>query len=180
MRWRTVRLGLSSMVPDEAGFFHRSWNDPEVGRYLWDGRPVAMEEVIGVIERSDREFRDRGFGLWTLRPGASDEPIGFCGLRSGELSPAELLFALDPPWRGRGLCTEAARAVLDFAFRDLGLRRVEGFANPANAPSWRVLERVGMVRFGERRTAIETLWGYALENTSLESPLLPGDNPSSF
>jgi len=45
---------------------------------------------------------------------------------------------------GRGYATEAARACLDFAFRNLGLSEVVAFTVPANARSRAVMERLGM------------------------------------
>ncbi|OLT52422.1 GNAT family N-acetyltransferase [Cellulosimicrobium sp. CUA-896] len=59
---------------------------------------------------------------------------------------AEVGWVLDPAHQGRGLATEAVRALLRVCFADLGLRRVTASAFAANAPSWRLMERVGMRR----------------------------------
>jgi RimJ/RimL family protein N-acetyltransferase len=47
---------------------------------------------------------------------------------------------------GRGYAAEAARACLDWAWANLGVPRIVSFTTPANEPSWRLMERLGMVR----------------------------------
>ena len=59
---------------------------------------------------------------------------------------AELGWSLDPAYGGRGLASEAVRALFGIAFDDLGLRRVTANCFADNAASWRLMERVGMRR----------------------------------
>jgi RimJ/RimL family protein N-acetyltransferase len=56
----------------------------------------------------------------------------------------ELGFALHSDHRGQGLATEASAAVIDHAFAALGMIRIAAEAGVGNAPSRRVLERLGM------------------------------------
>lgn len=57
---------------------------------------------------------------------------------------AELGWVLDPTFAGRGLATEAVRALVRVCFEELGLRRVTATAFAANTSSCRLAERVGM------------------------------------
>jgi RimJ/RimL family protein N-acetyltransferase len=66
--------------------------------------------------------------------------IGVAGLRQVEMQ-VELLFSLCPGCRGRGLATEAARAVLDDALCSVG---VVAFTDAGNLAAQRVLARLGM------------------------------------
>jgi RimJ/RimL family protein N-acetyltransferase len=50
---------------------------------------------------------------------------------------------------GRGLAREAAEAILKFGFDSLELNRVVAFTAAANAPSWGLMERLGMRKIGE-------------------------------
>lgn len=59
---------------------------------------------------------------------------------------ADLGWALHPDHTGRGYATEAVHAPLRVAFEDLGVRRVTANCFTDNAPSWRLMERVGMRR----------------------------------
>jgi RimJ/RimL family protein N-acetyltransferase len=47
---------------------------------------------------------------------------------------------------GQGYACEAAQAALDWAWANLDVRRVVSFTVPANRPSWRLMERLGMAR----------------------------------
>ncbi|GAB3166082.1 GNAT family protein [Myceligenerans halotolerans] len=61
-------------------------------------------------------------------------------------SQAELGWALDPTFGGKGLATEAVRELVRICFEELGLRRVTAGAFADNERSARVMERVGMRR----------------------------------
>jgi RimJ/RimL family protein N-acetyltransferase len=74
-----------------------------------------------------------------------------CGLvkRDG-LDHVDIGFAFLPAWRGRGFAEEAARAVLGQA-RELGVGKVVAIVSPGNAPSIRLLEKIGMRAAGSVR-----------------------------
>ncbi len=57
---------------------------------------------------------------------------------------AELGYTFDPKFQGQGLATEAARALVDHAFRAVGLHRVYGITDPRNASSIKLMQRLGM------------------------------------
>jgi len=157
------RLRLRPVEAVDQAFFHRQWNDPQVGRFLWDGAPVAAEVVAEVLSASTESFAARGYGLWHVSRKDDGAPLGFCGLRvAADSGRVELLYALDPEAWGKGHATEAARAVLDYAFAVVGLESVIASTNPDNTPSWRVLEKLGMTPTGRRYTEIEELVDYAL------------------
>jgi RimJ/RimL family protein N-acetyltransferase len=61
----------------------------------------------------------------------------------------EVVYELVRDAWGRGIATEVARACLDVAFGQLGLRRVIALAYPENAPSVRVMQKIGMAPDGE-------------------------------
>jgi ribosomal-protein-alanine N-acetyltransferase len=55
-----------------------------------------------------------------------------------------------PEW-GKGYATEAAGALLRFGFAELGLHKISATTDPENVASWRVMEKIGMVREGHLR-----------------------------
>ena len=59
---------------------------------------------------------------------------------------AELGWVIDPACAGNGFATEAASALLRICFVELGLRRVYAQCFADNAPSWRIMEKLGMRR----------------------------------
>ena len=119
-------------------------------RFLWDDRVIARGETAGVIEASVASFASHGFGQWLAFPREGGGLAGFSGLRLVDGTPdVELLYALAPAGWGRGLASEAARAVLRHGFTALGIPRILARADAPNAASIRVMHRLGM-RF-ERR-----------------------------
>ena len=61
-------------------------------------------------------------------------------------------YSLARSYWGRGLMTEACRAVINWGFGERGLQRVWSRADIRNQRSWRVMERLGMVREGVLRS----------------------------
>ena len=84
-------------------------------------------------------------GLWAVE--ADGEFIGFVGLNEPRFRPGvEIGWRLAREAWGHGYATEAARAVLAFAFDELGLAEVISFTSTTNVRSQRVMERIGMTR----------------------------------
>jgi ribosomal-protein-alanine N-acetyltransferase len=161
----TPRLRLGPFTMGDLQFLHDLWTEPQVRRYLWDDRVITLDDACAVVDASITSFAARGFGFWVVRWLASDESIGFAGLREfGDAGEIELLYGLLPQRWGQGIATEAARAVLEYGFRRCGLDRIYAGADPPNDASIRVIELLGM-QFDSRRTidGIEALY-YVLEN----------------
>ena len=72
--------------------------------------------------------------------------LGYCGFLHHTEVPeeVEIGYRLDSAYWNRGLITEAARAMRDYAFVDLKLPRVISLVHPDNIPSRRVAEKIGM------------------------------------
>lgn len=151
---QTARLLLRPVSRDDEAGLHRLWNDPLVRRYLWDRHPVPRDIVVKHIERSRRSFKEYGFGHFTVSPAtAPSRTIGFAGLvPRKKLGFVELYYGLLPSYWGKGLATEAARAVLQFGFEEIGLPEIVAGSDLPNTPSFRVMKRLGMTYAGERRT----------------------------
>lgn len=66
-------------------------------------------------------------------------------------SRGELGYWIGQPYWGQGLATEAVQRVLQYAFEDLNLNRVQASHLPRNPASGRVMEKVGMTREGLHR-----------------------------
>lgn len=72
--------------------------------------------------------------------------IGWCGLGPLDFdgSLIELYYGLAPEYWGKGLATEASRAMLKYAFEVIGLETVTAVVDPENIASVRVVEKIGM------------------------------------
>jgi RimJ/RimL family protein N-acetyltransferase len=83
--------------------------------------------------------------------------VGGIGLTLGtdvSRRPAEVGYWLGQPFCGRGIATEALRAVTDYAFTTLDICRPEAGVFDWNPASARVLEKAGYVLEGRSRLAV--------------------------
>ncbi|VXB64644.1 GNAT family N-acetyltransferase [Nocardioides sp. AX2bis] len=149
----TERLRLRPLLPADVPALHRYRSRDDVA--FWLGAAAGTPEDLAarflgpgragrtlVVEHDDVVVGDL---MLRVQDGwAQAEVAGAAG--SGE---AELGWVLDPAYGGRGLATEAVRALLDVAFDGLGVRRVTASCFAANVASWRLMERVGMRREAE-------------------------------
>ena len=141
---RSPRLLLAPLEDRDLNALHAHWNDPQVARFLWDANPVPLQTVGEVIARSTQTFQTSGWGLWSLRLTADSPLIGVCGLSPFEHGDGvELLYSLTPSRHSQGLATEAATAVLTYAFDTLALLEVIATTDDDNTPSLRLLTRLG-------------------------------------
>ena len=148
----TDRLNLRPFAVRDAEVLQAFWAIPEVRRYLWDDRILAMDTVSAIIEQSVRDFREQDWGFFSLDLKATQPVIvGFCGFRRFEDSrDIELLYGILPEYWGEGLVTEAALAVLRHGFGACGMERVIAATDTPNQRAVRVLQRLGM-SFEERK-----------------------------
>src|SRR5215212_3761296 len=132
----TARLLLTPVGEQDLPTLHAHWNDPQVARWLWDAEPVPLQTVADLITRSTHTFEQCRWGLWALRRTRDAPLLGACGLSPFEHAPGgvELLYSLDPTQRSRGLATEAATAVLAYAFEVLALPEILATTDDANHP----------------------------------------------
>jgi RimJ/RimL family protein N-acetyltransferase len=114
-------------------------------------RPLDRAESDAVVARIRDHFARLGFGLWAVEaPGVADF-IGFVGLAVPRFE-AHFTPCVEIGWRlayehwRRGYATEAARAVLEFGFRDLAQQEIVSFTTATNLRSRAVMERIGMTR----------------------------------
>jgi ribosomal-protein-alanine N-acetyltransferase len=145
-RLETPRLVLRPCTPGDVETLHAIWTDADVRRHLWDDKVIPRELAEEVVAATLADWASRSYGqfLLRLRDGGA-APIGFCGLRPASWCDApELLFGLLPAYWGRGLATEAARAVIDDAFTRLNVSEIVAATDAPNHASVSVLGRVGM------------------------------------
>lgn len=95
----------------------------------------------------------------------TNEFIGWCGLDHTNIKDADpaLFYLLKANYWGKGLATEAARALLDFTFTQLELTSIHGGAAFDNPASKRVMEKLGMKYVG-----LDEEGGYAFTITQDE------------
>jgi ribosomal-protein-alanine N-acetyltransferase len=148
---RTERLLLRQLTPDDAADLARAIDHELIDRTtLKIPHPYTLADAHEWIGSQSDRLRD-GTGV-NFAIILDDRLIGGVGL---DINPgsdkAEMGYWITPAHWGNGYVTEAARAVLEFAFEDLGLHRVYADHFPNNPASGRVMLKIGMKPEGIRR-----------------------------
>lgn len=127
---------------------------PEV-MYAWE-HGFTKKDVRKWINRQLTRYRKDGFGYFAVILKESGALIGQAGLMKSTINgneAVELGYILDNLYWHNGYGIEAARACLEYAFDELGLKTVCCSIRPENGASIRVAERLGMTLCG-RHTVI--------------------------
>ncbi|WP_244304256.1 GNAT family N-acetyltransferase [Streptomyces lydicus] len=128
---------------------------PEVCRYLYWGPFDEEGSRASVAAKAARTtLRESGdvlqFAVVVRETGTLVGDVTFV-LTSREHRQGGIGYVFDPAHTGRGYATEASRALLELAFEQLRLHRVQAELDGRNTASARLLERLGMRREGHLR-----------------------------
>lgn len=150
MSLETPRLLLRRWQDTDLDGFARVNAEPEVMRYIHDGRTLNRAATAERLAAYQRHWDEHGFGLYAVQIKETGELAGFTGLAVPTFLP-EIMPAVEIGWRlgrahwGRGLATEAAQAVVRHARTELGLRRLVSIHVVGNEASARVMVKLGMI-----------------------------------
>jgi RimJ/RimL family protein N-acetyltransferase len=150
-RLETERLVLRRPVARDAdAIFEEYARDAEVSRYVMWRPHTDVGETRAFVERCQSGW-DRGSDLsWAITVGNDDRLVGMIAIRPrGHM--ADIGYVLARRLWGRGVVPEAARAVIDAAFRNPNVFRVWAVCDVDNTASARVMEKVGMTHEGVLR-----------------------------
>jgi RimJ/RimL family protein N-acetyltransferase len=137
----------------------RRWTDADRAAFAaMNSDPLVMEHMQGLmspeasdafLDRIERHWDERGWGLWAVGVPAVAPFVGYVGLWPADYIGDGLV---EVGWRlasahwGHGYATEAAWEALRFGFDEVGLDEIVSFTVPQNIRSRRVMERIGLVR----------------------------------
>jgi RimJ/RimL family protein N-acetyltransferase len=147
MALATERLILREWRAEDREPFARMNADPAVMEFMPTVLTRAESEAL--VDRVEAHFAARGFGPWAAELRETGEFIGYVGLWTPAFE-AHFTPCIEIGWRlakehwGKGLATEGARAVMEHALGELGLKDLVSFTSVQNARSRRVMEKIGM------------------------------------
>lgn len=149
----TARLRLRQLDANDTAALFAVYSDPVVMRY-WSRPPQReLAEAAQLVADIDA-CRERGDLLqWGIERLDIGQVIGTCTL--ADINPrqgrAEVGYILGSAHWRQGYAREALARLLAHARTGMGLRRIEADVDPRNAPSLKVLERLGFTREGYLR-----------------------------
>lgn len=157
---RTARLLLRPFVAEDAPAVQRLAGDRRIADTTLNiPHPYPDGVAEQFIAQQAVAFAAGTGAAFAVTDGATDALVGACGLQiTRRFAHAELGYWIAADHWGRGFATEAAHAVLDYAFGALGVHRVYAQHLSRNPPSGRVMQKLGMVHEGRQRGHV-IKWG---------------------
>ncbi|RST59994.1 N-acetyltransferase [Siminovitchia terrae] len=157
MQITTERLLIRQFKQDDFPFVYAYVSDEETMHYLPEDT-FTEGDTIKFIEKHRRD-NPEAFSVVLLE---TNEVIGhiifeiYFGKHTYEIG-----WVFNKMFHGNGYATEAARAIIAYAFETLNLHRVVATCQPENTASYRVMEKIGMRREGFFKQCIpykDTWW----------------------
>ena len=155
----TERLLLRAPVAEDTAALAAMYADPEVMRFVGDGRPLTRAETERSVKRMIQRWEADGFGLFTTVRKEDGAVIGRVGLlvwnaetwepttraeSPNGLTEVEVGYTLGRDYWGQGYATEAAAAVRDYALRELSADRLIALIIHGNTASENVARKLGL------------------------------------
>ena len=142
---KTERLLLAPLQIEDSSLFHEINIDSYVKKYLWDDENISLETVADILENNQRQFKKENCGLWKVTTKESNAVIGYTGLwYFFDESQPQLIYVLLKPYTGKGYASEAASAIIDYAFNKLDFTYIIASTDASNFSSQRLAMRLGM------------------------------------
>lgn len=174
----TARLRLRPFDDADAPALVAMHSSAHVLRY-WDSPPWREPGRAERFLAACRAMADEGTGARVAVDRIDDDAfLGWCSLTRWDAQhrSASLGYCFDEPAWGHGYATEAAGALLAWAFATLDLNRVQAQTDTRNAASARVLEKLGFRREGTLREdcvvdgVVSDSWVYGLLRRDRDAP----------
>lgn len=147
-------IKLRELMYKDQENYYKLMSDPEVNRYLSDEDvPESVEDAIYEIKYWSGLFYKKHSIFWALTDSATDNLIGTVGFNSWSFNNqrAEISYDLmHELWR-KGIMTKALTAVLQFAFQQMDLNRIEARTMLNNTASQNLLCKLGFQKEGVLR-----------------------------
>ncbi len=145
MELKTKRLRLRPFCAADADALHRVLGDPATMSFYPE--PYSLEKVRFLIEKHGRLFAEQGIGWFAMLHQDGGHLIGDCGITIQNIDGVEeyeIGYHTAKAHWGNGYATEAARAIRDYGFEKLNLKKLCSYMAADHLASRRVAEKNGM------------------------------------
>lgn len=141
----TERLLLREITLDDKEALFKLHSNPAVQKFT--GEPVveSIDDIKKAIEARIINYKKYGYGRWATFLKDDMQFVGWAGLAYlPEFDETDLGYRFLPEYWGLGIATEASRAILNYGFDSLKLKKIIAIALKEHKASIRVMEKVGM------------------------------------
>jgi ribosomal-protein-alanine N-acetyltransferase len=149
----TSRLVLKGISPEDMKYIFENLTKPEIKKTLGHRSEEDYRKEEFKYKNGYSSY-NRSFILFLLTDKDSDIIIGRCGLHNWNMEHkrAEIGYIMeDESFKGKGLMTEAVKAIIDYGFTNLNLNRIEALVGIGNVPSLRIMEKYNFKKEGVLR-----------------------------
>lgn len=146
----TERLEIREYTLNDAPFIFKLMNSDGWLKNIGDRNIYTVADAEAYLKKNYMSsYELHGFGPFLVTLKETGEPIGSAGLyKRNNLENPDIGFAFLPEFANKGYAFESAKAVMDYAFQTLKLKKILGFTLPENTSSIKLLKKLGLSEIG--------------------------------
>lgn len=148
----TERLCFSKWKIEDLQLASELWGDKDVTLYITASGQFSSSEIKTRLDTEMGNLKKCGVQYWPIFEKTTGKFVGCCGLRPHK--PDELIyelgFHLKKEFWGNGFGSEAAEAVIHYAFEQLHAEELIAGHHPDNLSSKKILKRLGFYYIGDK------------------------------
>ncbi|MET3699643.1 ribosomal-protein-alanine N-acetyltransferase [Bacillus oleivorans] len=150
----TDRLVLRKVIKEDAHSIFKYLSDEEVMRYYGLEPFQTVDDALSEISWYETIQNSKTGIRWGITLKGEGEVIGSCGFHNtvSQHYRAEIGFELSKEYWGKGIASEAIKAMISFGFEQINLNRIEALIEQQNFPSQKLVEKQGFIREGLLRS----------------------------
>ena len=149
----TPKLIIRELVIEDAKYIYELDSSKEVMKYIAHTyeREFSLEFAKERVEYQINRYKlEPGFGVWPVILKETNEFTGWiCLHQLDESNHKEIGYRYLEKFWGKGIATEAAKAVMDYGFNVMKLNEIVAIAMEGNKVSRKILEGLGMINQGK-------------------------------
>ncbi len=170
----TERLVLRETSLADVSVLYEMRSNPEVMKYIDRPIPKSEEDIVQLVEKIQKMIFDNEGISWAMNIKGDPTFIGTISFHRliKDNYRAEVGYMLQPQHQGRGIMSEALKAVVDYGFNTLKFHSIEARVTHGNTASAQLLERNGFVKEAHFRE--DHYWNGRFVDTTVYCQLNPG------
>ncbi|MBR6802065.1 MAG: GNAT family N-acetyltransferase [Eubacteriaceae bacterium] len=143
----THRLSFGTWNHDDIPLARSLWGDKDVTKYISATGTFSEENILSRLSTEIKNYETYNIQYFPIFETATGDFIGCCGLRPyvDDDTTLEIGFHLKKEFWGKGFATEAATAMIKYAFETLNKEKLFAGHNPKNEASRKTLKKLGFI-----------------------------------
>jgi len=141
---------LRELDASDCDEFYKYFTDPEVNKYILSNIPKTPKDTVDEITYWKSVYKNEEGIYWAIARSDNNKLIGTIGLNNWRKkhNKIELSYDLAKEYWGKGIMSKALKAILEYAFNEMKINRVQALTVPENKNSFFLLQSNGFVNEG--------------------------------